>query len=95
VAELQSVPYDRGYGPFEGVYSIGFVTFTIIEKSDGLHLEVPMYGGGLMEPLSATTFMAGAGGENVKLEFIVDEDGAVNTMVMYRKGEKIPIKRKE
>jgi hypothetical protein len=54
-----------------------------------------MYGGGLMEPLSATTFMAGAGGENVKLEFIADEDGAVNTMLMYRKGEKILIKRKE
>ena len=95
VAELQSVPYDRGYGSFEGAYSISFVTFTVIEKSDGLHLEVPMYGGGLMEPLSATTFMAGAGGENVKLEFIVDEDGTVNTMLMYRKGEKILIKRKE
>jgi mono/diheme cytochrome c family protein len=95
VAELQSVPYDRGYGSFEGAYSISFVTFTVIEKSDGLHLEVPMYGGGLMEPLSATTFMAGAGGENVKLEFIADEDGAVNTMLMYRKGEKILIKRKE
>jgi hypothetical protein len=31
----------------------------------------------------------------VKLEFIVDEDGTVNTMLMYRKGEKILIKRKE
>lgn len=95
VAELQSVPYDRGYGPFEGLYSISFVTFTIIEKSDGLYLEVPMYGGDLMEPISANTFMVGAGGENVQLEFIVDEDGTVNAMVMYRKGEKILIKRKE
>ena len=95
VPELKAVPYDRGYGRFEGAYAISFVTFTVSEKSDGLYLDVPMYGGGLMEPINATTFMAGAGGENVKLEFIVDEDGAVNTMLMYRKGEKILIKRKE
>lgn len=95
VPELEAVPYDRGYGRFEGAYAISFVTFTVIEKSDGLYLDVPMYGGGLMEPINATTFMAGAGGENVKLEFIVDEDGAVNTMLMYRKGEKILIRRKK
>jgi mono/diheme cytochrome c family protein len=93
-AELESVPYDRGYERFEGEYAISFVTLTVTEEPNGLHLSVPMYGAGVMEPLSATSFRAAAGGEDVKIEFIVDEDGAVNTLLMHRKGEKIPINRK-
>ncbi len=95
VPELQAVPYDRGYGAFEGDYAISFVTLTIIEKSGGLHIDVPMYGAGLMEPVNATTFKTGVGGENVEVEFIVDENGAVNTMLLHRKGEEIVIKRKK
>lgn len=46
-----------------------------------------MYGADVMEPLSATSFRAAARAEDVKIEFIVDEDGAVNTLLMHRKGD--------
>jgi glucose/arabinose dehydrogenase/mono/diheme cytochrome c family protein len=94
VAELSSVPYDRGFDRFLGVYTVSFLKLTVTEEPEGLALEVPMYGSGVMEQLNATTFKAAAGDESVKIEFIVEENGTVNTMLMHRKGEKIPIKRK-
>ena len=42
VAELESVPYDRGYSRFVGKYSVSFITMTISEEAEGLHMSVPM-----------------------------------------------------
>lgn len=93
--ELQAVPYDRGFKRFEGEYSISFVTFTFEEKPDGLYVNVPMYGSGKMEDINPTTFRAAAGGEDVNIEFVVEADGSVNSLILHRKGEKIRVKRKD
>ncbi|GAB5453210.1 MAG: hypothetical protein Hals2KO_35380 [Halioglobus sp.] len=93
--EIKAVPYDRGFARFEGKYTISFVTMTVEERPEGLHLSVPMYGGGILEQLSDTTFRGSAGDESISLEFMVEENGSVNKMVMLRKGERIPLKRKE
>lgn len=95
VEELEAVPVDRGFQRFEGKFAISFVTFTFEEKPDGLHVNVPMYGSGKMEQVNATTFIAAAGDENVKIEFIVESDGLVNSLVLHRKGEKISVERKQ
>lgn len=92
---LRKVPFDRGFSRFIGEYSVSFLKLTVSEKPEGLHLAVPMYGSGLMTQVSDTIFSASAGGESVKLEFIVAEDGSVNQMIMHRKGEKIPVSRVE
>ena len=94
VAELEAVPFDRGFKRFEGEFSISFVTFTFEEKADGLYVNVPMYGAGKMETINATTFGAAAGGEDVQIEFVVEADGGVNSLILHRKGEKIQVKRK-
>ena len=93
-AELEALPYDRGYKRFEGDCAISFVTLTVTAKPDGLYISVPMYGEGKMEALNATTFKAQSAGESAKIEFIVEPNGAVNTMLLHRKGEKIPAQRK-
>lgn len=93
--ELRAVPYDRGYKRFEGKFAISFVTFTFIEKPDGLYAEVPMYGAGKMDVLGPTRFRAAAGGEDVEIEFIVEPDGSVNSFVLHRQGEEIKVKRKQ
>ncbi|MEM1111171.1 MAG: family 16 glycoside hydrolase [Pseudomonadota bacterium] len=95
VEELEGVPFDRGFDRFVGKYAISFVTMTISEQADGLYLSVPMYGEGLAEQLSQNTFAAAAGGESVRLEFAAEPGGEVNTMYMYRNGEKLTLKRKE
>jgi mono/diheme cytochrome c family protein/glucose/arabinose dehydrogenase len=94
-AELQEVPFDRGYQRFVGKYSISFITMTVSEKPEGLYMAVPMYGEGLLQPVTDTVFMAETGGESSKLEFIVEENGAVNKMIMYRDGQEIPVMRKQ
>ncbi len=96
VAELEAVPFDRGYGRFVGKYSISFITMTISEEPDGLYISVPMYGGGRLDPVpgSKTKFSGTASGEDIDLEFVVNDDGAVNKMIMLREGEKIPVTRK-
>ncbi|NND67358.1 MAG: cytochrome c, class I, partial [Halioglobus sp.] len=93
--ELEEVPFDRGFSRFVGKYAVSFITMTVSEERDGLHLSVPMYGGGLLEPLGGTTFAGSAGGETVKVEFVVEEDGTVNKMLMHRDGELIPVERKD
>ena len=95
VAELEEVPFDRGFERFVGKYSISFVTITISEKPEGLHISVPMYGGGVMEQVSDTMFYGAAAGEEIKVEFDVQDNGAVNTLIMHRNGERIPIQRKK
>jgi mono/diheme cytochrome c family protein len=91
--ELQAVVFDRGYHRFVGEYAISFVTFTVSEETGGLHMSVPMYGSGVLNEVSDTVFTGEAGGEKVKVEFVVAEDGSVNQMLLHRDGEKIPIDR--
>ena len=50
---------------------------------------------GTMEPLGDTLFAASAGAEQVKVEFVVEENGAVNKLLMHRDGQKIPVLRVE
>lgn len=92
--ELEAVPVDRGFERFEGEFAISFVTLTFEEKADGLYINVPMYGTGKMEQVNATTFTATGGGESGKIEFVVEADGAVNSLILHRKGEKIRVQRK-
>ena len=96
MADLEAVPFDRGYVRFVGKYSISFITMTISEEPDGLYISVPMYGGGRLDPVpgSKTKFSGTASGEDIDLEFVVNDDGAVNKMIMLREGEKIPVTRK-
>jgi len=93
-ADLRAISYDRGHKRFEGKYAISFVTLTFIAKPEGLYLSVPMYGSGIMEQLDANTFKAEAGGESVQIEFIEEQDGAVNALLLHRNGEEIRINRK-
>jgi hypothetical protein len=67
---------------------------TIKEEPDGLHMSVPMYGSGLLTPITETLFQGGAGGEEVKVEFVVEENGVVNQFILHRKAEKLSVKRK-
>lgn len=94
VAELEAVPYDRGYGRFEGEYGLSFVTITIAEKPDGLYISAPLYGGGRLEAVNDTTFDVAVGKESARIEFVVDADGAVNTLLLHRKGETMTARRK-
>jgi mono/diheme cytochrome c family protein/glucose/arabinose dehydrogenase len=95
VAELEAVPFDRGFKKFLGKYSVSFITITISEKPEGLYFSVPMYGAGLLNPLSDTVFTAETAEGKVKIEFLVEKDGAVPTMVIYRDGEKVSVRRKK
>lgn len=95
VAELEQVPVDRGYGRFVGQYKISFLTLTVFEEDGALQLKVPMYGGGPLEPLDDNRFSAAAGGEAIELEFIVEDDGMVRSLVMVRQGQRIPVPRVE
>jgi hypothetical protein len=94
VAELEAVAVDRGFERFEGEFAVSFVTLTFEEKADGLYVNVPMYGAGKMEQVNATTFTASGGGESGKIEFVVEPNGAVNSLILHRKGEKIRVQRK-
>ncbi|MDX1734927.1 MAG: c-type cytochrome, partial [Halioglobus sp.] len=92
-AELEAVPFDRGYGRFVGKYNVSFVNITVEEKPDGLYMSVPMYGGGKLQPLGGASFKGEAGSESVRIDFVVEEGGAVNKLVLLRKGERIPFER--
>ena len=93
VQDLEEVPFDRGFSRYAGKYSVSFLTITIEEHDEGLHMSVPMYGGGVMTQLSETLFQASACGEDVKVEFVVDEDGSVNEFLLHRGAEIVPVKR--
>lgn len=95
IAELEEVPFDSGYGRFTGEYSVSFLTLTVEEKPDGLYISAPLYGGGKMEPVDDTTFRVNVGKESAKIEFVVDEDGTVNTLLLHRQAETIPVRRKQ
>jgi mono/diheme cytochrome c family protein len=94
VAELEAVPVDRNYTRFEGEYAISFVTLTVMAKPDGLYISAPMYGAGKLDAVNDTTFTVQAGGEQAKIEFVVEPGGAVNSLLLHRGGELIPVQRK-
>jgi hypothetical protein len=95
VAQLEAVPYDRGYARFEGEYTISFVTITIAEKPDGLYISAPLYGGGKLEAIDDVTFNVAVGDDSAKIEFVADATGAVNALLLHRKGETMTVKRKQ
>ena len=95
VAELEEVPFDRGFGRFVGKYSVSFVTMTISETPEGLYLSVPLYGEGVLEQLSDTTFKGSAGSETVTLDFILEGDDPAKSFILYRGAEKVSLKRKQ
>ncbi|MBM70462.1 MAG: cytochrome c, class I [Haliea sp.] len=94
VEALREVPVDRGFGPFLGEYSVSFITITISEQAEGLHMEATMQGGGLLTQLDDNVFVAGGGEDSVKLEFVVESDGTVDTLIIYRGDQRIPASRK-
>lgn len=93
-AELDTVPVDRGYARFEGDYKVSFLTVTVSETSDGLHFNVPMYGGGLLEEESEGTFVASLDGQSLRIEFQINDDGSVPSFILHRDGQRIPVQRK-
>ena len=92
--ELEAVPFDRGFSRFLGKFSVSFITMTITEEAEGLHMSVPVYGSGLMTQVTDTVFTASAGEETLKLEFVIEDDGSVQKFILFRDGEKIPVLRK-
>ena len=94
VQELESVPYDRGYGRFVGQYNVSFVTMTIEESPEGLYMSVPLRGEGVLEQISDTRFKGSAGGESIVLDFVLDGEGPAQSFILVRKGENITFKRK-
>jgi len=95
VKELESVPFDRGFGRFVGQYSVSFVTMTIDETPEGLYLSVPLYGEGLLTQVNATSFTGNAGSENINLDFVLEDDGPASSFILLKDGQKIIFKRKQ
>jgi hypothetical protein len=57
-------------------------------------MEATVGGEGLLTRLDDQLFEISSGDESVKLEFVSDADGAVNQLIIYRDGQKIPATRK-
>jgi len=93
--ELQDVPYDRGYGGFVGEYSVSFLTMRITEETDGLYIDVSMYGGGKLEPVagSETAFSADLGTEKGSLDFVVNDEGVASGFILHAQGQRIEVER--
>lgn len=89
--ELQAVYVDRGYGPLLGRYGVSFITVTISEKPEGLYMEASMGGGGLLTQVDDYLFVL----DNVKLQFVPDDSGAVQQIIIHRDGQQIPANRKD
>jgi hypothetical protein len=95
VQELESVPFDRGYGRYVGQYSVSFVTMTIEETPEGLYLSVPLYGEGVLEQVSETVFKGSTGSDSIELDFVLEDEGPAKSFIIFRDGEKITFKRKK
>lgn len=94
VAELEQVPYDRGFGDFVGEYSVAFITITITEREAGLHMEATMGGGGLLERIDDSLFAVVSEEAEVQVEFIRDAAGTVQSLIIHREGQEIPAQRR-
>ena len=93
MADLERVAFDRGYSKFVGRYKVSFVTMTVFEADGELHMKVPLYGGGVLQPITETLFATSSGGQSVKIEFIPEEDGSINKLLLHRDGQKVPVPR--
>lgn len=95
--ELQAVPFDRGYGGYIGKYSVSFVKMHITEETDGLYIDVSMYGSGKLEPVtgSDTAFTADLGTEKASLDFIVNDGDVASGFIMHAQGQRIEVARVE
>ena len=91
--ELRAVPVDRGFGPFLGKYSVSFITITISERPEGLHMKATMQGEGILTQIDDTVFVMGTDEGSVRLEFVVEGNGAVNTLIIHRGDQRIPAVR--
>ena len=94
-AELETVLVDRGYARYAGKYQVSFITMTVSVQQGELVLDVPMYGGGPLAEESEGVFVAALGGQPIRLEFEINEDGSVLALLLWRGNEKIPLKRVE
>lgn len=93
--ELRAVYVDRGYGKFVGEYSVSFITITIEERPEGLHMDATVGGGGLLNRLDDQLFEIQSDDGSIRVEFVSDANGAVNELIIYRDGQKIPATRDE
>lgn len=94
VTDLEKVPFDRGFGPYLGEYSVSFLTIKITEEPEGLMLSAGMAGNGLLEPAGKNLFRSDGGDKPMTVEFIRSGDGPAESLVIIRDGQSIPAKRK-
>ncbi|MFT6889170.1 MAG: mono/diheme cytochrome c family protein/glucose/arabinose dehydrogenase [Halioglobus sp.] len=94
-AGLREVPIDLGFGAFLGDYSVSFITIAISQQAEGLHMKATVGGGGLLTQVDDNLFLIESDGQSVKLEFIVESDGAVNKLILHRDGQDISAERDE
>ena len=92
--ELREVYVDRGFGKFVGEYKVSFITITISEQPEGLYMEATVGGEGPLTRLDEHLFEIKSDDASVKLEFLSDDSGEVNKLVIHRDGQKIPATRK-
>ena len=95
VADLEKVPFDRGFGPYLGKYSVSFITIDITEEPEGLTMSAGMAGNGLLEPAGKNLFRSKSGDTPITVEFIRSNDGPAESLIINRDGQTIPAKRKE
>ncbi len=95
IPALEQVAVDRGFAKFAGKYAFSFLTMTLEARPGGLHLSVPLYGGSLLRQDSDTEFSVDAAGEQeqVRLEFLLSEDGSVDAFILHRGGTTITAQR--
>ncbi|MGB1371532.1 MAG: DUF7133 domain-containing protein [Aequoribacter sp.] len=94
VAELEKVPFDRGFGPYVGEYSVSFITIKITEEPEGLMMSAGMAGNGLLEPAGKNLFRSDGDDKPMTIEFIRSGDGPAESLVIIREDQSIPAKRK-
>ncbi len=94
VSELEEVPFDRGFGPYLGEYSVSFITIEVTEAKDGLKMAAGMAGGGFLTQNGSNTFQVAGSDKPMTVEFIRSGDGPAESLIIYRDGQTIPAKRK-
>jgi glucose/arabinose dehydrogenase/mono/diheme cytochrome c family protein len=92
--ELQAVSFDRGWNRFVGKYKYTFITLTVAEVAEGLQISAPMQGETVLSQVSDTEFKAAIGGAKIKLQFVEENDGSVNSIKLQRGSDKITLQRK-
>ncbi|EGG30979.1 cytochrome c, class I [Aequoribacter fuscus] len=95
VADLEKVPFDRGFGPYLGKYSVSFITINITEEPEGLTMSAGMAGNGVLTPRGKNLFAVEGGDTPMTVEFIRSSDGPAESLIINRDGQTIPAKRKD